>query len=557
MATTDTQITRTRKNQISMDKKSMQSLLIRSIAVLLIASSLVGISGCTMTAKESQIVVEPNLLREAAIEGIIQTSDSPADSVSPNGSYFLAVNDNASGSHLIVMPVDDEDAKAITVESVSKDWLSDSWFSYRPLGWTSDTEFVYAKMGWQPTGTHKGERGVTLAFGRLPGDSGKPQLEVSEGPAIKASTEEVAFFTLPYRDSSLRTLFLPKENKVYLNNNTTIWQFNIAEKNLTVLKSGLPDYIYRQPIASPKGGYFVYELNEKDKNGIFIFDTATLEERPLIPNGDTMSFYPAWSFDGKYIAAYTVGKKEGATGTSWHDYRLFEGEDTAQSVGSSITVVDTEGAIVDTIRIDGKYLQNFRWAKNNHTIGFVAGSNLEDQSSKTDVQPRSVTSESVWLVRIGGSSRQTENPAHLGDILKDNDNRPPYTWLVAFSTDTEGIFCNVYHNGTWYFSENTEPVKITDGLWPGLDAEIAPVYGDSVVALIDKEQSRKEFYLFNGVKTAKFGDSESLWAWVVAYTDNKLVLFCGEIDEDAEEGSAGYSAYPTKGRLAVYNMVKP
>ena len=80
------------------------------------------------------------------------------------------------------------------------------------LGMDIDTEFVYAKVGWQPAGTHKGERGVALVVGRFDRNSGT------------VSADEEAFFEPPYRDSALRTLFLPERNQVYLNNNTTIWR---------------------------------------------------------------------------------------------------------------------------------------------------------------------------------------------------------------------------------------------------------------------------------------------------------------------------------------------
>lgn len=563
MDTANIQVNTNANGRSPIRKKRMLTWLTRLMATVLLGSSLVGMAGCTIPGIGPRVVVEPRLMSETNIEGTIQGADLPAASVSPDGSYFLAVKDDAQGSHLVIIPVDHENFKVIPVESVSKDWLSGSWFSYRPLGWTSDSEFVYAKMGWQPSGTHKSERGVALAVGSLSGEIGKPESETQPGsddPTVKASTEEAAFFPLPYRDSSLRTLFLPGQKHIYLNNNTTIWRFDIAERTLVVLKEDLPDYIYRQPIASPNGDYFVYELNEKGKSGIFIFNTATGEERPLLPNGDTMRFYPAWSFDGKYIAAYTVGRKEGATGTSWHDYLLFEGEDTAQSIGSSITVVNTKGEIVETVQIEGKYLQNFRWSDNNHTIGFVAGSTIESQSPGNKVHYRSTLCDSVWMARIGKASKQAETLVHLGDVPKDGDGHPPYTWPVAFDTDTKGIFCNVYGNGVWYFGEDAEPVKVVDGLWPVFAGETTPTYGGSVVALVDTAEIKKEFYLFDGGQggqSTEFGQSESPWAWVVASTDSKLILFCGDLPENPEEGTTGYLAYPKKGRLSVYNMIKP
>lgn len=538
--------------------KSPMALLVRAMAIVLVASSLTGMAGCTILARKPVTVVEPQLLRTTDVEGTLQTTDFPADSVSPDGSHFLAVKDDADGSHLVIMPVDGEYSETICIESVSKDWLSGSWFSYRPLGWTSDSEFMYTKVGWQPSGAHKSERGVALVIGRLSGLPGKSQSETkpgTDGQAGQTSTEEAAFFALPYRDSSLQTLFLPGQKQVYLNNNTTIWQFDIAEKSLTVLKSDLPDYIYRRPIPSPKGDYFVYELNEKDKSGIFIFNTATGEEKPLLPNGDTMSFYPAWSFDGKYIAAYTVGKKEGASRTAWHNYMLFEGEDTAQSIGSSITVVDREGTVVDTIQVEGKYLQNFRWSQNDHTIGFLAGSAQPSQGENSGL-PSSVLGEGVWMARIGKSSKQAEAPVYLGDIPRDANGTLPYSSLITFGPDSKGIFCNVYENGAWFFAENGKPVKVVDGLWPGFDGETAPVYGNSVVALVSVEESGKEFWILNADQATKFGEVKGPWAWVVANSDSKLIIFCGDVSVTSDNATDYPMAFPRKGKLAVYSMLK-
>lgn len=501
-------------------------------------------AGCSPQETTPVVIVEPQLIVETAVEGFIVNSDLSEHLVSPDGSYFLAVRNDGLGSYLGVFPIDvvDEEASGeIPVESVSREWLLASSFSYWPLGWTSDTEFVYAKVGWQPAGTHKGERGVALVVGRFDRNSGT------------VSADEEAFFELPYRDSVLRTLFLPERNQVYLNNNTTIWRFDVAQRQLAVLKSGLPDYVYRQPVPSPDGNYYVYELNEKDKSGVFIFDTTTLEERPLLPNGDTMSFFPAWSLGGKYIAAYTVPRKEGSTGTSWHDYRLFVGEDTAQSIGTSIIVVDTQGKPVATIQLEGKYVQGFLWSHNDHAIGFVASTELESRSPDEWLY-RATACESVWMARIGQASG-SNTPVHLGDIPRTGDGEPqPYTWPVAFDAKSQGIYCHVSRSGIWYFGQGADPAKLFDGRWPGMEAQTPIVFGDSLVALIDREENKSEFYLLDGASAAKFGESDSFWAWIVAHTGEKLVVFQGVTESGAP---MEYWPYPETGKLAVYNMIKP
>lgn len=502
-------------------------------------------AGCSPQETTPVVIVEPQLIVETAVEGFIVNSDLSEHLVSPDGSYFLAVRNDGLGSYLGVFPIDvvDEEASGeIPVESVSREWLLASSFSYWPLGWTSDTEFVYAKVGWQPAGTHKGERGVALVVGRFDRNSGT------------VSADEEAFFELPYRDSVLRTLFLPERNQVYLNNNTTIWRFDVAQRQLAVLKSGLPDYVYRQPVPSPDGNYYVYELNEKDKSGIFIFDTTTLEERPLLPNGDTMSFFPAWSYDGKYIAAYTIPRKEGATGTAWHDYGLFVGEDTAQSIGTSITVVDTGGNLVATIGVEDKYVQDFLWSHNDHTIGFVTSTEAESHSPDDEWLYRLTVCDSVWMARIGQASG-TEATIHLGNIPNTGDSEiPPHTLPVTFGVKSQGVYCHVYRSGIWYFGQGDDPARLVDGRWPGMEAQTPLVYGNSIVALIDSGENKSEFYLFDGGNATKFGESDSFWTWIIAHTGEKLILYRGVTESDAP---VEYWPYPENGRLDVYNMIKP
>lgn len=519
----------------------------------LLACLLIGLTGCSRIVPEPQLVVEPRLTGTAEIEGVIRMADLPADLCSPDGKFFLAVEENAGGCHLKVVPLDGDYKDAIPVDSVSKSWTSGFWFDYRPLGWTSEAEFVYAGVGWQPSGEHKGERGVSLVIGRVPQGAGD---ESGEGAGqAKATTEEIGFFLLEYGSGSLETLFLAGQKKVYLNNNTTIWVLDIAGKNLTVLKEDLPDYAYRHPIPSPTGDYFVYELNEDEKSGIFILDTKTKEERPLAVNGDTMSFYPAWSPDGKYVAAYIVDKKEGATGTSWRDYLLFEGEDTAQSVGSGITVFDAAGNIAATIKVEGKYLHGFCWAADSRTLGFVAGSARIPETGDESAPMGSVLYESIWLARIDQASKGAVTPVRLADIPKDDQGEPRYAALAAFDPDAAGVYYNVYRQGIWYCSQKADPVKLSDGRWTRWEGSPPRMFGDSLVALVDREPG-KEFLLFDKGEATQFGESDGSWVWLAACSESKIVLFVGNVP--AEDDSAPFPpAYPKSGKLMVYDMLKP
>ena len=120
------------------------------MAAALLLGALLMIAGCSPKAATPVVIVEPALTGETAVEGFILNSNLSTHLVSPDGSYFLAVRNDGYGSYLGVFPSDlpdQETLQEIPVESVDREWLLTSWFSYEPLGWISDTEFVYAKLG--------------------------------------------------------------------------------------------------------------------------------------------------------------------------------------------------------------------------------------------------------------------------------------------------------------------------------------------------------------------------------------------------------------------------
>ena len=522
------------------DGKSRQlsnSLVRLGITVILLASLLLSLSGCKVpkepSVKEPEIVVNPKLVKTISVDGLIIPSDTVFQSLSPDQSFLLAANTGPEGSKLLLLPVTGEDTEPILVESVSKDWLTDTWFDFRPLGWISDDEFMYAKMGWQPSGDHEGERGACFVIGEVENATGQ------------VSTDEVAFLPLSYYDSSLQILFLPQQGQIYMNNRTTIWRFDISERTLTALKDDLPDYLYRQPIPSPDGKFFVYELNEEERSGIFLFDTDTKKERPLLITGDTISFYPAWSFDGNYIAAYAVERKEDAEGTAWQDYNFFEGEDMPMNIGSSIVIVDTGGNIIDRIEMEDEYLHYFVWAQNQNVLGFLSGY-LRDQEQFEEWMYLPVIFDTVWMGKI--TQDKKVDLVNLGNVPKDDEGDFMQISQIVFDPSCQGMYCNVYGNGTWYFSEHQEPIRIAEGPWTDWVDGKSPVYGGAVVGLADTTQGHKGFFLFEGPKATKFDEVECNWAMVVGFSDQYLAIFAGHSQGE-------YMSWPESGDLLIYQML--
>lgn len=484
------------------------------------------------------VVVDPRLEKTIPVDGMIVTSDTVSEVLSPDGRFLLAARTGTGGSDMLLIPIIGDISEPISVDSVSKEWLKDTWFDYRALDWLSSTEFLYAKMGWQPSGAHKGERGSCVVLGTI--------TEGSSGEKPEISLEELVFVPLPNYDSSLQIRVIAEKNAIYMNNNTTMWKFDISEKSLSVLKDDVPDYLCRQPMLSPDGSFYVYEVNEGDQSGIFIFDTETRTERLLLATGDTISFYPAWSYDSKYIAAYTLERKPGSTGTSWQDYLFFEGEDGPLGIGSSITIVDTDGNIVENVTVEGKYLRYFVWAHNQDTLAFLAG--LPNEESEGDWMYQPVVSDSVWITRISGKQASVVN---LGDIPKNDEGDYMEISQMVFDACSSGVFCNVYDNGTWYFSETEAPSKVIDGPWTDWIDGKPPIYGNAVVGLVDTDEGKKGFFLFDGSQVTQFGEFECHWAMVVGFNDDCLIIFAGNPSDEHEE----YIYQPESGNLLVYDMV--
>lgn len=525
------------------DKTRHKAAFTCALAVMLTLSLAVSATGCLHSnepePEKPTVVVNPKLERTIPVDAMIITSDVVSEVLSPDGGLLLAAKTGSQGSDMLLIPIMDDSPHPTVVDSVPRDWLVDTWFDYRALGWLSEAEFLYAKMGWQPTGAHKGERGSCIVLGTLTKEESGKQPDVS--------LEEIAFIPLSYHDSSLQIRVVPEKDEVYMNNNTTMWKLDVSERTLSVLKDDLPDYLYRQPIPSPNGDFYVYELNEGEKSGIFIFDTKTRTERPLLPTGDTISFYPAWSYDGKYIAAYTVERKPESTGTSWQDYLFFEGEDGPLNMGSSITVVDTHGNIVEDISVEGKYLRYFVWAHNQDSLAFLAGLPSEEESLG-DWAYQTVVSDSVWVAKMEGIQGSLTN---LGSIPKDDTGSYMEISQMVFDAGGNGIYGNVYDDGTWHFSGTTEPTKVAQGPWTDWVDGKPPIYGNAMVGLVDTKEEKKGFFLFDGSQVTQFGEFECHWAMVVGFNDEYLIIFAG----NPSDTKGDYLYQPESGNLLIYDML--
>ena len=485
----------------------------RRLLVTVLAAAIM-LGGCT--AVEEPELTLPRAFSSIDVPGQVQSI--PEHATSPDGRHILASMTDNDGAHVILLRMNANETALTKIESVGSNWLKQAFFSYRPIGWMSETQFLYAKVGWQPSGIKKDQRSVVLVV----------------GDSSNGSFEEVASVPLPSGGTEI--LYVPDRSKAFISLKTSIWEFDTVHRNLRLVKDGLPDNPYLNPVPSPSGEYYVYAREEADTRGLYILDTATGEERVLTAYGETRSFYPSWSFDGKYVAAYTAERKPGSTGTTWRDYDIIEGEDTAQSVGQRITVFDAQGSTISSAKVEGKRLASFRWADNSDSIAFLTGTRLP-----SDAIP-AISNEGLWVATIGPGQVV---PKMLAPISESESGMSPWAYPVAFDAAGEGVYYDLYENGTWYAREGSEPVRVAEGSWTPLTAdETRPIYWGGVLALVDELGPKVGLYLMAGGEAVKFAEYPR--ATVLAYAGWTLVIFAGE----------PVPPYPGSGQVIAYTVTR-
>ena len=184
----------------------------------------------------------------------------------------------------------------VVLRSVDRQWTIDNGLEYIPIGWLSDNECLFVSSGKQDQGKHRNKQVISV----LAGDITQKQVR------------ELAFIPLEYalvRNAALDT----EHNMLILDASNSIITVDLESYAVNTVKQEPPTF--QGSLAaelSPDRTAAVYNLHEEGKNGVYMLDLGTAAETPLIPSGDTMSFYPVWSPDGQYVAAYTVARKPGA-----------------------------------------------------------------------------------------------------------------------------------------------------------------------------------------------------------------------------------------------------
>jgi hypothetical protein len=204
----------------------------------------------------------------------------PEKAISPDGKLLLAALDNAEGMDLALVSLKDPTAKPVIFHSVTRGWLDKATFTYSPLGWVSDSRFLFAIGGWQNQGAHKDERG----------------LAIFAGDVAAKTVEELGFLPIPLESPPVNAeslAYVPGRNSVAISLTHSIWEFGLSTRKMRLVKDGLsgPDGAF-SALISPLGTSFAYVSSRGDESGVYLLDLSTGEEKCVLPNGDTVNFWP-------------------------------------------------------------------------------------------------------------------------------------------------------------------------------------------------------------------------------------------------------------------------
>lgn len=467
--------------------------VVAAVMLLVILAVLVG--GCV--SRESL----PRVVYSYQIQGAVWPV-APEAMISPDRKWVLTTRSLPSGLSLVCLPITAESKQPVVVAQADAAWLKERLFGYYPLGWTTPDTVVFMTMGWQNDGPHKGQYGVG----------------VWQASATSAKAEEVGF--LPLSQGLVQAAYYVKgKAKIYFHVTQSIWEFDLEQKKMRQVKGNLPSYdglFYPKP--SPNGDYFVYDIYEDDRAGVCLLDVATGEEKVLLSVGDQLSFYPTWSPDGKYIACYTVPRKPGSNTGTWEDYEVLPSEDGPQPVAQTITIVDTQGKVVQSINVQGKLLSNFKWAEDSKGLGFAVGVRKEGQVP-------TILVESLYMATLN------DERLDLVELCKvEQMGQVDLSYVVVHNcrSVTGDMLCEAWSEKgpeVYYLQRGKQPVKMTGSLCtPG----IAPSSGNSILGVMQQDKN-VGLWLFGPEGARKIADLAGGDANVVGLDRGLMVIASGDV----------------------------
>ncbi|MGE5580302.1 MAG: TolB family protein [Bacillota bacterium] len=333
--------------------------------------------------------------------------------------------------------------------SAGEEWVKDYNLAM-PLGWVTDTSCLFLVGYDQVDGPHSGAKGISIR-----------QADLLTGKAA-----EVGFIDKEH--GILRSAsFLKDRGKAYLHVSGapgSIWEYDVKSRTLRIVRDDLPAIsALFHPEILPRGTLFACGSEEPAKAGIHLIDAATGEERLFLPVGETFSFYPQWSPDGKWVSALTAGRKPGATGSGLDAYDVYPAEDGPAATARKLTVKSIVDGTTWVADAGGKLISWPIWSVDSKRVYFLAG------------EPGQITHhgpEIAWdsLYSIDLASGAVTESIGFEAISAQVRGEKGYVDLVGGTE--HGVVINVasWESGetdysVWYASIAGPPRKFADGQW--------------------------------------------------------------------------------------------
>lgn len=499
--------------------------ILRAVRFLVLAVAILSfMSGCARPEErepKTVTVLEPAEIVKFTLDGQLVTT-SKDRSISPDGKYLLAAVQGKEADRVVAIPIDVPDpmSAAVSLYEADKSWTRHNLVQWVPIGWLSETECVFAVHGWQDQGPHKGERGTALYTG-----------DISAG-----TTTLVSYLGVPEQGQLVDDAIFAGGDKVYIRIGWQFVEFDLESKSHRVIRDNLPAYYGLSTVAvSPKGDQIVYATYGEEKSGLYVVDVATGTERTLVETGESLSFYPSWSPDGKYIAMYTVYRVENSQANGVYRYDFIPGEDGPFPSGQEITVMTPDGTVLKRFTLEGQYLSQLYWLDGGSGILFLSGPVTFGRWGEVI----SAEYDSVWIA--GLEDGEPLRIAGLEAIEEQMGEDIAYVFPVASLPNGAGALLNVAGAGNgsiWKVSPSAEPAKVADGWWDS--ARLVPAYLDSVVGIIWQD-GESSLYLVGPEETVRLGNASGNLS-ISAYTDRLLIASSYTFSEDKTE-------------VTVFNMV--
>ncbi len=489
-----------------MVRKSRVGLVVLVVAVCLFA-------GCVRQDPKPNshepAFLEAVELASGEFEGQILTG-SKEGSISPDGKYLLAAVVGDSEESMAVFPLPRETGlleSPTPLYSVDGSWTKEHLVQWLSVGWLSKDTPVFLVHGWQDRGDYKGKRGTAVMTGDL----------------VTGSASVTAFMEIPEVGQVVDEFVLAK-GKLIIRAAHKIWSVDLKTGQQRVVREDFPHYgpLFYLAI-SPGGGHAVYNLYDDDGHGVFIMNLETGEERLLVPGGDTFSFYPAWSPDGRYIMAYTAGSFTPPEGEGL-SYSFLPSEDGPLPAADQITVVDVEGNLIRTFSLEGQgpgkeYLFFYSWLPDSKHVLFVSGPVVQGKWGEV----KSLAYESVWIGDVSG-----DGPVSwCGALLDVADGPVDYVFPVAALPDSTGALLNVHCGETSVIVRAKEGSleRITEGWWDW--PRLRVTFSDSVAGIVCQD-SGCSLWLIGPDTARKVTEKDTNNLEIVGYNGDTLILASGD-----------------------------